>query len=956
MAEIDNTLYDRQIRTYGEDAIKKIVSSSVLIYGLEKGLGTEVAKNLTLGGVQNIYLYDNNYINPTEDFETGFYYNNDSILKTYSEALVDKLQELNPYVTIKAVTDFKQDQNVTIIINQPTEVINEISNYTRTIESKLVVLYSKGISGVLFVDAGNLHVINDVTGENIESVQIGEISNSGLVKCTTFSSHDFQTGDFIRFENLEGTNLEQFNKEWKIRAINKVTFQLEDYLNTEPFVFINGTAVYIKKSLEISNQTWQEQIINPSIIFSFDTELSRKLIDTYLKMFSNSIYDEMPFIWSDENNHFMEANNIPLPNYARTFKYELMPIVSLMGSMAASEAIKLITNKYMPINQWFTWCDDNIVPNNKPNYLNARTTYGILYGTELEEKLLNSKWFIVGSGAIGCELLKNLAYMNIGNQELGNGSIIITDPDLIEKSNLNRQFLFRLQHIGKHKSETASESIKQMKSTINIIPFIQKVGNDNIEFIDNIMDLNITGIFNALDNIKARKYMDQVAFANNLPLFESGTTGTKGNTQPVIPFVTETYSNSSDPEEEKTYPICTIKSFPNEIFHTIYWAMDQFEFFNRAPTTINKWIENSKTIEELSPIEKKVAFEDIHELTIKHPTQKLGVESCCMWAIDMFIDNYYNSIIQLLNSFPPEHEITPGVKFWSAGKRCPRPIMFNKDDNIHFNYIKVTTQIIAKMSGLEYNISDQELKEIMNQYKYQEFVPKNIKIASNDSEIQNNVDLLNHNIIIGSPDEFKQTYVPLIFDKDDELDIEWITSASNMRAINYGIPTATCQQTKGIAGKIIPAIATTTSAVSGLICIEMLKYLMGFNKINNYRSTFINLAEPIVVYSEPLSAPIIEISGKKINSWVKLEYSKNTTIQEFKNYYEQMFNINITMIAINTYIVYADFLDSESLNYMLLDIIKNSLETDSIPKQVIISITTEELNDLLEITVNVNKM
>jgi len=49
----------------------------------------------------------------------------------------------------------------------------------------------------------------------------------------------------------------------------------------------------------------------------------------------------------------------------------------------------------------------------------------------------------VGCGAIGCEMLKNYALMGIGSQ----GLITITDNDLIEKSNLNRQFLFRPQHI-----------------------------------------------------------------------------------------------------------------------------------------------------------------------------------------------------------------------------------------------------------------------------------------------------------------------------------------------------------------------------------------------------------------------------------------------------------------------------------------------------------------------------
>lgn len=54
--------------------------------------------------------------------------------------------------------------------------------------------------------------------------------------------------------------------------------------------------------------------------------------------------------------------------------------------------------------------------------------------------------FKVGAGAIGCELLKNFALIGLGAGE--GGQVTVTDMDLIEKSNLNRQFLFRSQDIG----------------------------------------------------------------------------------------------------------------------------------------------------------------------------------------------------------------------------------------------------------------------------------------------------------------------------------------------------------------------------------------------------------------------------------------------------------------------------------------------------------------------------
>jgi ubiquitin-activating enzyme E1 len=66
---------------------------------------------------------------------------------------------------------------------------------------------------------------------------------------------------------------------------------------------------------------------------------------------------------------------------------------------------------------------------------------------------------------------------------------------------------------------------------------------------------------------------------------------------------------------------------------------------------------------------------------------------------------------------------------------------------------------------------------------------------------------------------------PAEFEKDDDTNfhIDFIAAMSNLRASNYGIAPADRLKTKGIAGKIIPAIATTTSLVTGLVNLEMYK-------------------------------------------------------------------------------------------------------------------------------------
>ena len=552
---------------------------------------------------------------------------------------------------------------------------------------------------------------------------------------------------------------------------------------------------------------------------------------------------------------------------------------------------------------------------------------------------MNSKWLMVGSGAIGCEHLKNLAYMNVGAES---GEIIITDPDTIEKSNLNRQFLFRSQHIGKLKSEMAASAIKQMKPLINIKALGQRVGSDNTDFTDNIM-VGKTGVLNALDNVKARRFMDEQCFKFGLPLFESGTTGTKGNTQSVIPFITETYSASTD-EQDKSFPICTIKSFPNEIQHTIHWAMDQFEFFNRAPQTLNKWINVPNYLDSLSQVEKTLALEDINQFASSCSTHNISnvIESCARWAVNMFNENYTNSIIQLLNTFGPNHQIEPGVPFWSSGKRCPKPINFDINNDDHIDYVEATTHLLIRCYSLPTILTREELKQLIHDYKPTN-KPTDKPTVSELTEPSKKPEFI---------------FTSQEFEKDDDTNwhVKWITSSSNMRALNYSIPTADYQQTKGIAGHIIPAISTTTSAVSGLILIEMLKYLMGYDKVNSYRSTFINLAEPLVVYSDPIEAPMIDIAGVKVNAWTKFDYTKNTTLDEFKKYYEKIFETNITMIVIGTAIAYADFLDSAVLNNTLSKVICDTLEVTDVPSNITFNLASDdESKDIPSINVNLLK-
>jgi len=223
-------------------------------------------------------------------------------------------------------------------------------------------------------------------------------------------------------------------------------------------------------------------------------------------------------------------------------------MTAVIGGIAAQEVLKSVSGKFTPIKQWFYFDATETLPTADlppEEFQPVGSRYDgqiVVYGRSLQEQIKQLNFFLVGAGAIGCETLKIWAMMGLGTGS--QGKIHVTDMDIIEKSNLNRQFLFRSKDIEQPKSKTAAEAVRLMNPEMQIVAYTNRVGPETEELFNESFYHSLHGVCNALDNVEARLYMDSQCVLYRKPLFESGTLGTKGNTQVVVPHLTESYASS----------------------------------------------------------------------------------------------------------------------------------------------------------------------------------------------------------------------------------------------------------------------------------------------------------------------------------------------------------------------------------------------------------------------------
>jgi ubiquitin-activating enzyme E1 len=854
-----------------------------------------------------------------------FYISPASVGKPRGEVVVSHLAELNSYVRVStlhegAVSDAVLRRFHAVVVTcTPRATAVAWNAVCRSASPAIPFLVADvlGAAGYAFADFGPAHTVKDKNGEVPRSAVVTGVSvlADGRVVVYTHDSkrHGMDDGDAVAFREVEG--LPALNDGKPRRIMNAKAHSFELVMDAEDAAAVKGWGEHtaggmveqVKVPEVVAYASLSDRLVAPVPKddpmgmmltpdlgkFGRSEQLHAAVqgVELYRALHGGAappLHDAaaggevvtLARTWlsglAGEGKLSLAAADLDVAvvrTVAAGAAAELPSLCTFFGGVLAQEVVKA-TGKFTPLRQWLYLDAFEVLP---PADASAAADefaprgdrydhLTVLLGRTLQGKMMAQRVFVVGAGALGCEFMKNFALAGIGCGP--EGRITITDMDRIEVSNLNRQFLFRSWNVGAPKSTTAAAAARAMNGDMRVEALEIAVGEDTEGTFNDAFWNGLDVVVNALDNVKARQYVDGRVVFYGKPLLESGTLGTKANTQVVVPGLTESYSDSVDPPEE-SIPMCTLRNFPHAIEHCIEWARDVFagSFFNSvqdaaafaaAPAL---WLE--KAADESNLAARRPKLEGV--LACIEAKRTASYATFVRMARAAFDSHFYTQICQLLHNFPPDYaDKTTGVKFWSGPKRPPTAAAFDSADPVHLAFVKHSVVLLAfnydtpLPAGWD---SPAVLGPALAALPPATFVPKSVRIKSGegDTTVEGGdddgqaVEEATRRLTELAPAALTAlTFAPAEFEKDDDSNshIDFIAATSNLRARNYRIKEAGRHEVKMTAGKIIPAIATTTCAVTGLVTLELYKVVAG-RPLEALRNSFLNLAVNVYSMGEP---------------------------------------------------------------------------------------------------------
>ena len=403
------------------------------------------------------------------------------------------------------------------------------------------------------------------------------------------------------------------------------------------------------------------------------------------------------------------------------------------------------------------------------------------------------------------------------------------------------------------KCVVASEAALQMcpplqnenETTAKYTPYHGNVCDNSKFNVPYVQTFNL--VLNALDNIAARRRVNRLCLAANVPLVEAGTAGYLGQVTVIDKSSnTECYECQPKPTQ-KVYPICTIRSTPSQPVHCIVWAKELYKLCFGPKVGDSMLFEDEESLRAEKAVEEEEEKEEEEENKGGDEGANNGSAAAAA-ATDgekSGENSTYMDLVVALRSLL-------GVD--NANEGGDKNVLEAGDDAKRVEVLSKAQESLTALFDTEIQ------KQIgMDRYKTADKIPVPVSLddlakctttitGEGEDHLLPPTERKDYEPTqIWSPSDCIQELASCFldvatainqplpeFDKDDDMAMRFVTAASNLRSYVFQIdPIQSLYSAKGIAGNIIPAIATTNAIVAGLQVLQCFHILKAQLNLSN---------------------------------------------------------------------------------------------------------------------------
>ncbi|EQC37300.1 hypothetical protein, variant [Saprolegnia diclina VS20] len=925
-----NEFFARSLVAYGSSWMETITSMHVLVVGL-RSVGVELVKNLMLHGIRDLTLYDDALVTD-DDLPTSTWYGPRSIGQKRSVVIKEAASAKSPYTTLRTLSgvltpDLLLHYHLVLFASGGLlrEEIVGLNEFCRAQVPPIgtIVVESRGVLASLFVDFGPSHEAWE--DDSLEFTVASLDTSTGLVVVREdVVEQRLQMGDVVAFSfctqdtsSLPWPHAEQC---CIIRLASPSTFYMDagrgrpiGDLTTLPRLKLRR----VRGLRQLAHKSYRESILHPTLV-ECPCFLSSK--DTDRSMLLHCVLHGL-YTYAHVHGQWPEANNVQHANevlkctrtfiaasekgqcaiptappsdasileLARCASTELVPLSATVAGLAAREAIKFV-GLGLPLTQVWYWDATNALPHRAElaketmfldHYRHHEFHVRALYGQTALAKLQSARIALVGCGALGSEIAKNLSLLGVGGTNLAKCTLV--DGALVQVIDLASHATFASKDVGSKKAVCVKSALANdcKVLTIHLDPAHLDTAFDEAFWTS--FDVLVCTASSAL----LAKYLDEQSFVYKKPFLLATADAWRGSLMAYVPEVTERWIAR---EVDATLPL-----------HVLDQVAAQRSRFQNASIENNAGLQHARAFEV-----QRIAFFAQSVLTRHFGSHLVHVQTYCRDRAQNKPLRYNPDWLQTtLATFGRLQclGLTPNSCLDQAfgllqALFAETSIVFDVSQTTHLALLHVTAVLLAR------NV---QLALSLNEIAAASWAPPAMAYKNDEGSEAKHPSLSDVQAMLG-----RLVITPFNATDDANLHVVFVQRWCNAMAATYDVAAIDFYTCKGLCG-VSPHVVSTASVVAGIVTLELVKLVL--QKANAVREVtyaphtsilrFERPAAPLQLSSialEPTRGVALRMCPEQMTLWRQLVIPctltpRLLTVEDIERYLQAKYEVHVECIV-----------------------------------------------------------